>query len=247
MEATRVLEILHDRGEKVVPRWLLGSGFLVRTGVVLTAAHNLGDVYEVPRPDSTIVRTLNGVEHPATLLARCDTVDMTILLTPGLQAQAVRLARVERQNVAVVHGVVAVGFPNFKYADDRPTPLKRQPAQPVGYIPTAEGLSAGDLTLKVESGLPAPPSTGTASPWQGLSGAGVFVEELLLGIVTEHHTAEGLGLYASGRLPACLTFPSRREPCSGQSLISAISPLLAASQRTTAIPRWQASCASYTS
>jgi hypothetical protein len=207
MEVTRVLEVLHDRGEHVVPRWLLGSGFLVRAGVVLTAAHNLGDSLNVPGPHGTTVRTIDGSEHRATLLARCDEVDLALLATPALQAQAVRLARVERTNIAVVRGVVAVGFPNFKYADDRPAALRRQPAQPIGHIPTAEGQTAGDLTLKIEGGLPAPPPAGVGSPWQGLSGAGVFVEELLLGIVTEHHTAEGLGSLRVRPLACLLDLP----------------------------------------
>lgn len=207
MEAARIVEVLHDRGERVSPRWLLGSGFLVRTGTVLTAAHNLGDVGEPAGPHGTVVRSIDGVEHAATLLTRCDRVDLALLGAPGLQAPAVRLARVDRQKVAVVRDVVAVGYPNFKYAHDRPTPVKRQPAQPVGFIPTAEGLTAGDLTLRLEGGLPAPPQPGVKSPWQGLSGAGVFVQGQLLGVVTEHRLTEGLGALQVKPLTCLLDLP----------------------------------------
>jgi hypothetical protein len=193
VETARVVEVLHDRGETVSPRWLLGSGFVIRADVIITAAHNLGDSAEEHGPFGTIVRTLDGVELPANILVRSDSLDLALLAASGLKAAPVKLGQVDQEHIDVVREVMAVGFPNYKYADERPPSQKRQPAQPVGSVPTAEGVSGGDLTLKVEAGEPAPLSSGGSSPWEGLSGAGVFVHEYLFGIVVEHHLAEGLG------------------------------------------------------
>src|SRR5262249_47803461 len=111
----------------------------------------------------------------------------------GLRPQtAVKLGRVDAEHVEVIRDVTTVGFPNFKSAQERPMPVKRNPAQPVGFIPTSEGVSSGDLTFKVEAGEPAP-QVGDGSPGEGFSGAGVFARERLLAIVTSHYLSEGLG------------------------------------------------------
>jgi ABC-type uncharacterized transport system permease subunit len=56
-----------------------------------------------------------------------------------------------------------------------------------------ENFSTGNLVLKLEAGEPAAGDNGSASPWAGMSGAGVFVGDYLLGVVIEHHMADGLG------------------------------------------------------
>lgn len=195
MESSRVLEIIHDRGSAASPRWLLGSGFLLRDGIVLTAAHNLGgqDVSEIG-PTGTAVRCLDGSEHHVVrVLARSHDIDFAVLAVPDLKASAVVIARIDRDQIDVVHDVMAAGFPNYKYAKERPKSQRRQAAQPVGSVSTVEDISAGTLTLKLEYGEPAPVATIDGSPWEGLSGAGVMTGERLIGVVIEHHPAEGLG------------------------------------------------------
>jgi len=192
VEAARVVEVLHDRGDTVSPRWLLGSGFVVRSDVVITAAHNLEDSDISPSEKTTVVRTLEGVEYDARLIAHSKALDLALLAVPKLQATPVKIGRIDRERVEVLRDVMAVGFPNYKYANDRPPALKRQPAQPVGSVPTVEGVSAGYLTLKIEAGEPAPAKEKNSSPWEGLSGAGVFATGCLFGIVVEHNLAEGL-------------------------------------------------------
>jgi hypothetical protein len=136
---------------------------------------------------------LDGVEHDATILVRSDDLDLALLSVPDIKARPVKLGRISPEQIEVVRDVIAVGFPNYKYSPERPLPLKRQPAQPFGFIPTGEGFSGGDLTLKLEAGEPAPPAPGANTPWEGLSGAGVFVGEYLLAVVVEHHPSEGVG------------------------------------------------------
>jgi hypothetical protein len=192
METARVVEVLHDRGESMSPRWLLGSGFVVRDDVVITAAHNICGAVPL-QPSCTVVRTLDGVEYTASLLVRSDLLDLALLAVPTLQGSPAKIGRIDRGRIEVIRDAMTAGFPNYKYSNDRPIAQKRQPAQPVGSIPTAEGYSAGNLTLKVEAGIPAQPLAQGASPWEGLSGAGVVADEYLVGVVVEHHLAEGLG------------------------------------------------------
>jgi hypothetical protein len=185
------VEVLHDRGQGRSSRWALGSGFVLRTNVVVTAAHNLGDSPDECGPEGTTVRTMDGEEHEVvSVMARSDVIDMAVLAVPGLAAEPIEIGQVDRSRIDVVHNVMAVGFPNYKYAADKPARLRRQPAQPVGMVPTTESYTSGTLVLKLEDAGPAPVDNG--SPWEGLSGAGVFVEERLLGVVIEHRFAEGL-------------------------------------------------------
>jgi hypothetical protein len=185
------VEVLHDRGPSCSPRWALGSGFVLRTNVVVTAAHNLGQSATECGPEGTTVRTLDGDEHEVvTVLARNHVVDLAVLAVPGLTAEPIEIGQLDRSKIEVVPNVMAVGFPNYKYSADKPVSLQRQPAQPVGTVPTGESYSAGTLVLKLSDAGPAASQDG--SPWEGLSGAGVFVEERLLGVVVEHRLAEGL-------------------------------------------------------
>jgi hypothetical protein len=192
VESSRVVEVIHDQGESASPRWLLGSGFIVRANVVVTAAHNLGESDSSSSPSSTVIRTIEGSEHVvAAILARDNGIDLAVLAVPDLPADAVTMARVDRSQIELLREVTAVGFPNYKYASTRPVYQRRQPAQPTGTVPTIENFSTGNLVLKLESGLPNTLPSG--SPWEGMSGAGVFIGDALLGIVIEHHPGDGLG------------------------------------------------------
>jgi hypothetical protein len=139
-----------------------------------------------------VVRRLDGVECRASTLVRADSIDLALLAVAQATAQTVKLGRIDRDRIDVVRDVMAAGFPNYKYAHERPVALKRQPAQPIGSIPTVEDFSLAQLTLKIEYGEPAAPGEGEGSPWEGLSGAGVVVGDYLLGVAIEHHAAEGL-------------------------------------------------------
>jgi hypothetical protein len=196
MDTSRVVEVLHDRGVGISPRWLLGSGFILRSNVVITAAHNLGDYPHKSPPEATIVRLMDGSEKPVTnILADNLQVDLAVLGVSGISdMKPVALARVDRKKISVLSDVMAVGFPNYKYQKERPLATQRQPAQPVGIVPTAENATSGRLVLKISAGEPATPNPGDGSPWAGLSGAAVFCGEALLGVVNEHHSAEGLGV-----------------------------------------------------
>ena len=187
MESARVVEVLHDRGETASPRWLVGSGFVVKRGVVLTAAHNVGST-EATGPHGTVVRDLGGTEFGASVLVCSEDVDLALLNAPGVHGSAAKIGRIDREQIDVARNVMAAGFPNYKSAEKRPDRLTSQPAQAVGSIPTVEDLRTGELTLKVEN---EPASVAAGSPWEGLSGGGVVVDQHLIGVVIEHYLAEG--------------------------------------------------------
>jgi acetyl esterase/lipase/tetratricopeptide (TPR) repeat protein len=193
METSRVLEVLHDRGPLTEPRWLLGSGFLVRTGVVVTAAHNLGEPEADPTSRRTVVRSLQGDIVDAEVLARSDSVDVALLGVKDLPAEPVALGRIDRERWTFVRDVQTVGFPDYKYDEDAPVPRRRGAAHTSGEIGSVEDYASGDLTLKINFGLPDLPHDVIESPWQGLSGAGVIVGDHLLGIAVEHRLKEGAG------------------------------------------------------
>jgi tetratricopeptide (TPR) repeat protein len=211
MESARVVEVLHDRGPKASPRWRLGSGFVLKPGVVITAAHNLGDSPSECGPHGTVVRTLDGVERAAHVLARSDDVDLALLAVPDIQMPPAKLGRLDREHIDIVHNVMAVGFPNYKNVTTRPQPAIRQPAQPVGSVPTAEDFPGGYLTLKVGAGEPAPAMPRSRSPWAGLSGGGVIVCDHFLGIVLDHSLAEGNGALRIAPLTQLAKAPVRER------------------------------------
>src|SRR5262249_3697290 len=159
-------------------------------------------------------------EYVATPMARSDEVDIAMLHVPDIKARATRIGRVDRDQIDVIRNVSAPGFPNYKYAEERPASSKRQPAQPTGSIPTVENLASGELTLKIEAAEPSPASEPGGSPWQGLSGAGVVADELLFGIAVEHRLAEGLGALRVVPLTRLAEVPRLTEPCSALSSVS---------------------------
>ncbi len=196
METSRVVEVIHDRGERISPRYSLGSGFVIRKDVILTAAHNLGEP-NIVGPDGTTVRWMsNDTEHKVTTtLVRHDELDIAILVAPGIDVPPVQFGRIDRSRINQIEKVMAVGFPNYKYVQERPAYLRRQPAQPCGSVPSVENMGDEVFVLKLTEGIPGDPiGSASGSPWAGLSGAGVFVGEVLVGIAIEHDSKDGLGV-----------------------------------------------------
>jgi len=191
METYRAVEIIADVHRSAGSSWLLGSGFLLRGAVVVSAAHVAGTAAEA-QGASIWVRDLHAREWPAKLRAYDETLDLAVFEVPGLgeSLDEFRIAAVDREQAGVVRDVLAVGFPGFKDAPEKPTAKRRQAAQADGWIPTAENYGGGELIFKLRV---APPEISPGSPWAGFSGAGVVVDERLVGIVIEHRSSEGPG------------------------------------------------------
>ncbi|WP_406300092.1 serine protease [Embleya sp. NBC_00888] len=176
-------------------KWVLGSGFLMRPGHVVTAAHNLGS-------GEVTVRFGTGCDHRTTVVydGRPDDLDLAILRvdrTLGITATArsvgvVRIARVHRDTPVLLDRCWAVGYPQFVARRDGERP-QRDTVQVNGVVTPASRAVSGLLRLQV-AGTPSDVRSG--SQWQGMSGAVVFTEDpefgnIAVGIVTEHGLDEG--------------------------------------------------------
>ena len=213
MDTYRAVEVLVDVGVESPGRWQLGSGFVFAPGQVLTAAHVVTDA----RADATPqvwVRDLHGREWPASVTACDSSADAAALEVPGLAPNlpVSRIGRVDRERVGVVEGVTGVGFPGFKTAPEKPKALRRQPGQADGWVPTSENYSGGELAFKLRA---VPERVRRGSPWEGFSGSGVFVGDVLLGVAVTHRPGEG-----PGSLTVCpVTSFARMSPSGGVSFL----------------------------
>lgn len=175
----------------------VGSGLLVGESAVLTADHvadGQGHRVECAGKSRDISRVLRS---------GAPDVDLAVLTIsePVSEIGWLSCARIDRSLVGRVEGCVAVGFPRWKKDGDQ-----RRSAQVEGVVPTAEGLEptadaglrAGFLTL-VGNRIPEAPrvpagalSEGKrATPWGGMSGAGVVAGNVVIGVVRSHNLAAG--------------------------------------------------------
>jgi hypothetical protein len=74
----------------------------------------------------------------------------------------------------------------------------RDSHQAIGSIAVLSNRRARTLELTVAP--PGPDPDPTLSPWQGMSGAAVWVGDEIVGVVSEHHRSDGLGRLAAARL-----------------------------------------------
>ena len=177
--------------------WCVGSGLLVGDQQVITADH-------VADGTGHLVTCGGGEREVASVLrSRSLAVDLAVLTLSESVGGLGRLscARVDCNQVDRVTGCVAVGFPRWKKDKDR-----RLTAQVHGWVPTGEGweptadagLRAGLLTL-VGDRIPGAPlipekelhESSGSSPWGGMSGAGVAVNDLVIGVVRSYNLAAG--------------------------------------------------------
>jgi hypothetical protein len=189
VETRRVALISYrtDSGRRVA------SGLLVDERSVLTTDHvAAGHGHRVECGGA--VSEVQAVFRSGTL-----EVDLAVLRLSTPVPGVVRLgcARVDQSRAGEVRDCVAVGFPRWKSAAGQ-----RPSAQVTGTVPTAEGLRSsggsglrpGFLTLVAGRIVGAPNverGDFDASPWAGMSGAGVVAGDLIVGVVRSHNLAEG--------------------------------------------------------
>ena len=193
METSRVALIRYQAPDG---SWCVGSGLLVGDQQVITADHVA---------DGTGHRVTSGGgerEVASVLRSRSLAVDLAVLTLsePAGELGQLSCAQVDRSRVDRVTGCVAVGFPRWKKDKDQ-----RLTAQVHGWVPTAEGmeptadagLRAGLLTLVGDRIPGAPPipekelHESSGSLWGGMSGAGVAVDDLVIGVVRSYNRAAG--------------------------------------------------------
>ncbi|MER7396509.1 NACHT domain-containing protein [Streptomyces sp. NPDC000151] len=177
-----------------------GSGYRVSAGVVLTAAHVVGDATSV---QVRFVMEDGGVrEVPGEPVWMDFAVDVALLeIAEGPSAgggYAAETAPVRFGRVARVVDCEALGFPRFR--------LRRGVASPgsdvlTSYRDTHHALGQADPLAYLRRGtleisrLQAPEydPDPNRSPWEGMSGAAVWSGGCLIGIISEHQRSDGLG------------------------------------------------------
>jgi tetratricopeptide (TPR) repeat protein len=154
----------------------LGSGYLIADGLILTAAHVLEPAEGVTaqKGQAADVARIGGEWQQATVSWVDGEKDVAVLSCPGMRADGmVRWGRLVGSN-PLDWG--AVGFPVASADKDS----GRQPEHTFGRVSPISDLGAGRLALTIE----AREAIGAGSPWAGLSGAGIFCGDHLVGVVT---------------------------------------------------------------
>jgi uncharacterized protein YidB (DUF937 family) len=201
----RAVEVLHDRGPAAPtggPRWTSGSGYLIGSGLVLTAAHNVDYRRDLGDDEQLLVRMIDGNELAARVVLAGDEpspADLALLELGdprfGEHLPPVAFALVDRDSPEPVTGCWAVGFPRFGEA--RPVLSEgssRETWHVRGDILPGAKLRAGLLSLQVTTN---PSASLTGSAWEGMSGAVVFAadahdgEQAAVGVISTHHRPEG--------------------------------------------------------
>ncbi|MEU8127014.1 serine protease [Micromonospora sp. NPDC049049] len=189
--AERVLGIAADRGVGHPDgRYGFGSGFLVAGRAVLTCAHVVAGAREVLLNDAVGNEYTGHVAHlgdrrpPGTSIAP----DLAIVEIddPAVDASPFPIAEIDRTGMGTLESVRIVGWPRFMDTADK---TGRSTYSAVGTIEDMTRRREGLLRVDVSGSPPANVEPG--SPWQGFSGAPVFADGHLVGVVTTHGLPEG--------------------------------------------------------
>lgn len=192
----RIAEILVTRAGKKPTR---GSGYLVLPGWVLTAHHVVEDAVSIGvwlgAPPELVSREGMGVDPRRALTTM--PADLALLPVGGPAddpaCEPALLGRLGREPGPPVP-VTAAGCPRFKL---RPAPGRlgvqlRELHYAIGSIAALSDAKTDRFAFTVDV-VPNPdPDSETHSPWEGMSGAAVWANGLLIGVVGQHYPREGL-------------------------------------------------------
>ena len=196
LEVNRVAEILVTVGRN--ERGRRGSGYRVTTQTVLTAAHVVRDWsmlrvrFDADQPGEWSGGVTDVLEVPE--------VDIALLTIrpPGYsQVVPAQFGCLPERDDEIPCSMV--GFPLWKMRHSSGGPY-RDSAHVVGSVALLANRREGSLEIKV-----APPERDPdpgVSPWEGMSGAAVFCDGRIVGVISKHHRSDGLGRLAASRADA---------------------------------------------
>ncbi|MFI6276607.1 trypsin-like peptidase domain-containing protein [Streptomyces sp. NPDC050988] len=187
-----------------------GSGYRVSDHYVLTSAHVVG-------PPVAGLRVRFDADRPAewTVQARVAfasaRADLALLELTDLPPEAPS-ALLPPRFLAVPDGdvtlrVSTVGFPLFKIrqtavrpdrAESGPSGRYRDSCHVDGKVSVLSNRREGSLEVAVPP--PAEEVGPDRSPWEGMSGAAVWCEDAVIGVIAVHHRADGLNRLAAVRV-----------------------------------------------
>jgi tight adherence protein B len=165
-----------------------------------TAGHVVADAQEVAvwlgAPQVLEDHPGVGVDPRRILLARnADLALLPVGQPPAEVVEPALLGRLDRDAATPV-AVVAAGFPRFKLraAPGRPGVELRELHEARGTITARSNAKTRTYELAGLSVVPdEDPEPILHSPWEGMSGAVVWADGRLVGVVAEHHAGEGRG------------------------------------------------------
>ncbi|MER7791095.1 trypsin-like peptidase domain-containing protein [Streptomyces sp. NPDC097640] len=224
LDPGRVAEVIvaGDHGRK----GKRGSGYLVTDRTVLTAAHVVADAATIHlrfRADQPGAWSADGVV--VFTAPHIDIAVVSLVDTPDLPpVPTAAFGRIMAADGELPCSMM--GFPRFKLREDAPGSGSRfrDAHHQQGTISPWSNTRQKTLSIRVDA--PAPDPDPEVSPWQAMSGAAVWSEGHLIGVVIEHHASEGLGRLTASRvdrwhealseaesaqLSLFTDFPARRE------------------------------------
>ncbi|MER7695685.1 trypsin-like peptidase domain-containing protein [Streptomyces sp. NPDC096095] len=213
-ERARVAELIvvHAGGRR------RGSGYRVTDRGVLTAAHVLRDAVSV---QVRFEPHLPGEwSTPAETWCADQRSDVAVVsIRPRAAEEPLAPAPFGRiEGRAAVLPVQAVGFPLWKLRTDEhdgpaangPQTRYRDSHHAVGTVAVLSNWREGTLEVTVPPEPAAQPRS-TESPWQGMSGAAVWAGGRIVGVLHEHHPADGLARLAAARIDRALALLDAAE------------------------------------
>ncbi|MEV8018810.1 tetratricopeptide repeat protein, partial [Streptomyces sp. NPDC086554] len=222
-----------------------GSGYLVADRLVLTALHNVLGAVELE------VRRLDHEGHarwaaaevlwPETPpdLAREPHADAALIRikdaswTPPGDADPVRWGRIEAAVSESQLACLAVGFPRSEVRD-----AVRDTKEIRGHVETLTGLKSGGLITAYVDGVAAPSKPDAKSRWAGASGAALFSQGRLVGVVTtdraRDYEADQLTAVAVASLAARPGFTMAVKAAGGELVLEDVSALTSSELPRTA-------------
>jgi len=195
-EADRVVQLFVGEGDEL----FVGSGYLLTDALVLTAAHvvrrgaSCRVVIGLPPAEELEVMV------DAARATRDDAADVALLHidAAGRGDPPAPLGKLIIRGSPV--DARAVGFPRWKarpasadHASFRDSHTAR------GRIDPLSNRRGDTLEFRVDA---EPEPEPEHSPWEAMSGAAVWAEGRIIGVVAEHHAAEGTGMLACRPLSA---------------------------------------------
>ncbi|MET7382357.1 trypsin-like peptidase domain-containing protein [Streptomyces sp. NPDC005526] len=205
LEAARVAEILVGRPGGLPGR--RGSGYRVGGAFVLTAAHVVAGPVAALRVrfDADQPGEWSADAHVVLLAETADVALLELAHVPPVvpAADPPRWAAVPGTDVVLPF--TAMGFPRFKLRQDTARPLDdgsagqyRDSCHVSGTVSVLSNRREGTLELAVA--VPPADVEPERSPWEGMSGAAVWCDGAVIGVLSAHHRADGLGRLAARRV-----------------------------------------------
>jgi hypothetical protein len=194
-----------------------GSGYRVTANAVLTAAHVLAGAKRVHvRFEPDLPRQWTATTLDWWVDSDSDVAVVSIEPRPDeARVDPVQFGRIEER--AVVLTAQAVGFPRWKMRTDSEARY-RDAHHAVGTVPVLSNWREGTLEFLVAS-PPAAADPGI-SPWEGMSGAPLWVDGRIVGVLAEHHPSEGLARLAAARLDLALARLDGRRGAEARALLA---------------------------